>query len=68
MDAEMQDAWLVVPGEPYHIYPLNDLREHALEGTACWCIPDHEEYRGHLLVCHHSADRREVRERGRYDA
>lgn len=50
-----------------HIYPVNDLREHELEGTMCWCNPEvlwNDPETGEAysegLVIHNLADRREV--------
>jgi hypothetical protein len=25
-----------------HVYPLGDLREHVIDGVACWCGPRRE--------------------------
>ena len=48
-----------------HVYPLNDLREHVLEGTTCWCHPKIEDD----VVVHNAMDQRERSEkRGDYDA
>lgn len=48
---------------PYHVYPLNDFREHETDGKPCWCNPRVEED-GELVV-HNSMDRREEYEQGR---
>ncbi len=46
-----------------HVYPVNDFRQHVLEGATCWCRPEvDEEY---MLVIHNSMDRREEYEEGR---
>ena len=45
-----------------HIYPMNDLREHILEGRSCWCKPTLDEE--DLLVIHNSLDGREQVETG----
>ena len=46
----------------WHVYPLDDLREHVTdtaEGT-CWCNPTEDED----LLIHHSMDGREAFETG----
>lgn len=48
-----------------HTYPLNDLKEHILEGDKCWCKPEDEEYFGNILRIHNSADGREDYETGK---
>lgn len=40
-------------GRP-HVYPIDDLRPHDIEGE-CWCKPTYDEG----VVVHHSMDRRE---------
>jgi len=51
----------------YHVYPINDLRSHEVEGTECWCRPYVEwqdpetgEIHPEGLTIHHSADCREA--------
>lgn len=51
----------------YHIYPVNDEREHDLQTTQCWCEPEvkwHDEETGRIypeaLVVHNAADCREL--------
>lgn len=46
-----------------HIYPINDLREHKLEGCDCWCDPSYDEEIDAYI--HNSMDRREEYEEGR---
>lgn len=46
-----------------HVYPLDDLREHEFDGTACWCDPLYDEEFD--LVIHNSLDGREEYARGR---
>ena len=48
-----------------HTYPMNDLREHDVDGMSCWCHPQAEECDGGTLIVHNSMDRREEYERGR---
>lgn len=43
----------------WHNYPVQDLREHALDGLTCWCRPTLDPESEGLLVVHNSADRRE---------
>jgi len=50
-----------------HVYPLNDLIEHELEGDDCICGPEVEPIKredGSIgwLVTHHSLDGRERHE------
>lgn len=45
-----------------HIYPVDDLREHVVEGTKCWCKPQiDEEYD---VLIHNALDGREQYETG----
>jgi hypothetical protein len=46
--------------EPFHVYPLNDLREHVLT-EQCWCKPVYDEG----IIIHNSMDLREEYEKGR---
>lgn len=48
-------------GLPVHVYPLNDLREHATDGTECWCGAEEDD---EGIVVHNSADGREAFETG----
>jgi hypothetical protein len=41
-----------------HVYPVDDLREHAV--TDCWCGPVDDDG----IVVHNSLDGREMYERG----
>jgi hypothetical protein len=41
-----------------HVYPVDDLREHAV--TDCWCGPVDDDG----IVIHNSLDGREMYERG----
>jgi len=43
-----------------HVYPLNDLRPHTLEGLECECVPRFEERDGALVIVHTAWDMREV--------
>ena len=42
--------------EIYHVYPLDDLKEHE-ETRDCWCCPGVEEYDDRILIVHNSLDR-----------
>ena len=44
----------------WHVYPLNDLRDHVTEGDGCWCQPTDEDG----VLIHHSMDGREAFETG----
>lgn len=46
----------------YHVYPVNDLREHDIVGLTCWCRPEHDEELD--VVIHNAADGREAFETG----
>lgn len=47
----------------YHVYPVNDLREHSTEDFGCVCEPKfHVEQNGYV-VTHNSFDMREHFER-----
>lgn len=47
----------------YHVYPLDDLRDHETEDhTSCWCHPTVDE---DGIVVHHSMDGREAYDDGR---
>lgn len=45
--------------DPYHVVPINDLREHILSKD-CWCNPFDDEG----VFVHHSMDQREKYETG----
>lgn len=45
----------------WHIYPVDDLKEHEVEGDRCWCNPTED---GSTLV-HKSMDGREDYETGK---
>ncbi len=51
----------VRPDERVHVYPVNDLRQHATDSGWCWCKPTYEE-EGRLVV-HHAMDGREFYEK-----
>ncbi len=38
-----------------HVYPIQDLRDHILEGAMCWCKPTVDED----VIVHNSMDDRE---------
>jgi hypothetical protein len=45
----------------FHVYPINDFREHITEGVGCWCNPRIEDD----IIVHNSMDKREEYEQGR---
>jgi len=46
----------------YHVYPIEDLREHDTEnGTECWCTPIEDNG----VIIHKSKDGREDYETGK---
>lgn len=48
-------------GEPLHVVPVNDLREHSTDSDkACWCKPREEDG----VIVHNSMDGREAFETG----
>jgi hypothetical protein len=46
---------------PFHVYPVNDLRDHITDGGKCWCNPSVKDN----VVIHNSMDERESYEQGR---
>ncbi|MCB7127972.1 MAG: hypothetical protein J3T61_00335 [Candidatus Brocadiales bacterium] len=44
--------------EILHVYPINDAKEHDLNGDGCWCHPRVTDG----VVVHNSLDRREAYE------
>lgn len=44
---------------PIHIYPVNDIHEHKIEGDDCWCAPLIEWEGEQKIVIHNAADKRE---------
>lgn len=50
--------------ENVHVVPINDLREHVIDGTTCWCKPRVDEEMDNLVI-HNSMDERESYENGR---
>lgn len=49
-------------GQFTHVYPINDLREHVVDGPDCWCKPQWDEE--HDILIHNSLDQREKYETG----
>jgi hypothetical protein len=45
---------------PPTVYPLDDLRDHIVDGRPCWCNPFDDDG----VVVHNAADEREKYERG----
>lgn len=66
---------MIDPDKVYHVYPLNDLKEHTLECSdketvflanelmplcKCECLPEHKTENGEsLIIVHNSFDGRE---------
>ncbi len=49
--------------DKWHVYPINDLRDHDVEGgVGCWCKPLEDE---EGIIVHNSMDRREGYETGK---
>lgn len=46
-----------------HVVPLNDLREHDLNGS-CWCKPTLDNTEASPIWIHHAMDGREAFETG----
>jgi len=46
----------------YHVYPVNDLKEHNLEGTDCPCEPTIEISGAALIIIHNAFDFRDLAE------
>ncbi len=45
-----------------HVYPVNDMIDHKLDGTMCVCEPRLVIDSGEMIVVHNSADGREYNE------
>ncbi len=43
-----------------HVYPINDLREHIVDGPGCPCKPRIEIEGATLIYVHNSWDHREI--------
>lgn len=51
-------AKLELPGDIYHVVPVEDEKEH--EADDCWCQPDLTKFpNGNTMVTHKAADYRE---------
>ena len=46
--------------EDIHVYPINDLQEHILEGLDCPCEPTIEVVGAVLVIAHNAWDNREI--------
>lgn len=49
-----------------HVYPIDDLREHVVDGGECWCHPyvDVGDLDEEDIAIHNALDGREMRELG----
>ena len=45
-----------------HVFPIDDIEEHKLEGTQCWCCPEIKEAHGQIIVIHNAFDGRTLKE------
>ena len=45
-----------------HVFPIDDIEEHILEGTQCWCCPAIWEAHGQIIVTHNAFDGRTLNE------
>jgi hypothetical protein len=45
-----------------HVFPINDIEEHDLGGTQCWCCPKIWESYGQIIVTHNAFDGRILKE------
>ncbi len=52
--------------EPIHVYPVNDLIDHDLDGNGCVCGPSTErvetDHGDEWMITHNSLDGRELAE------
>jgi len=46
-----------------HVFPIDDIEEHILEGTQCWCCPKLAESYGQIIVIHNAFDGRILNEK-----
>lgn len=44
----------------WHVYPVDDTYEHAMEGQSCWCQPLYDEENN--VVVHNAFDERDAYE------
>lgn len=42
-----------------HTYPVNDIFDHIIDGSGCWCSPTTIDHDGNTQVVHNSLDGRE---------
>ncbi len=59
-----KQKWPQHAGECWHVYPINDLREHVTDGPNCWCNPTPDTEEPNVMI-HHAMDQREQYEEGR---
>lgn len=43
----------------YHVYPIDDLKEHDLQTPNCWCKPTIETVNDISVIVHNALDERE---------
>ena len=50
-------------GLNWHIYPVNDAKQHIVDNNKCWCNPSvKSEDSGVFVIVHHALDGREAKE------
>ncbi len=50
-------------GFNWHVYPVNDAKQHITDSTYCWCNPTvRNEENGVFVIVHHALDGRESKE------
>lgn len=47
--------------DKYHVFPIDDLKEHTVEGMGCWCHPVEDD---DGVIVHNAMDGREAFETG----
>ena len=45
-----------------HVFPIDDIEEHELDGTQCWCCPEIKEEYGQFIIVHNAFDGRTLKE------
>lgn len=46
-------------GQERHVWPVDDMQEHDLEGSGCFCNPTSDVLGSVVVIIHNSWDRRE---------
>jgi hypothetical protein len=54
-------GWAVIHDDnSAHVFPINDVRWHDIDGLGCKCDPKIESVDGFLVVTHNAFDNREI--------